>query len=175
MTAIVGVQHHGQVILGGDSAVSYGDLSVVCRQPKVWVAAPGVLVGVAGDARACDVVRYCLQAPPFDGIDAAAWAARKLAERFREAVKAAHATDSNCDMLLAVGGTLLLLDSDGGVVRPAGGYAAIGSGGTVAMGALHALSAMLRLSPRQRVVAALEAAEAHCASVRRPWVVVPEG
>lgn len=174
MTAIVAIAHRGEVILGGDSAVGYGDALITCRQPKVWTAAPGVLVGVAGDARACDVVRYRLKVPPFDGVDVAAWAARELADEFASAVKASRSTDSSCDMLLGIGGEVIVIDGDGGIVRPAGGYAAIGSGGPVALGALHATIGMLQLGPRDRVLRALEAAEAHCSSVRRPFVLVPE-
>ena len=46
-------------------------------------------------------------------------------------------------------------------------YAAAGTGELVALGRLHGSLG----APEQRVVAALAAAEAHCAAVRAPFVV----
>ena len=173
MTAIAGIESEGRVLLGADSAVSWGDTIIACKNPKVW-SHGGVVLGVAGDARACDVVRYHMTVPPFDGICPSAWAARELAAAFRAAVKSTATSETSCDMIVGVGGKLVGIDQDGGVIRFPDGYGAIGAGGPLALGALYATETAMRLSPRQRIVTALEAAALYCPSVRGPWVFAPD-
>lgn len=173
MTAIVGIETDGRVLLGADSAVTWGDTLVTCKQPKVWTIGD-IVIGVAGDSRACDVVRYYLiKMKQFDGIDAAAWAARELASAFKAAMKEVGQSDNSCDMILGVGTKLLGIDENGGVVAFSERYGAIGAGSPYALGSLYATDTSMTLSPRNRMVTALEAAALYCPSVRGPWVFAP--
>jgi ATP-dependent protease HslVU (ClpYQ) peptidase subunit len=71
-------------------------------------------------------------------------------------------------LLVAVRGNLFVIDEDFQVGEHADGYAAIGSGGSVALGALHATDGYLPHD--KRVIAALKASERFCAGVRGPFI-----
>lgn len=70
--------------------------------------------------------------------------------------------------LVGVGGRLFVVEADYQVGEHVDGYAAVGSGDQLAMGALAA-TAGLDLEPEKRVLAALEAAERHNIGVRGPF------
>lgn len=170
MTVLAGVVHDGRCYLAADSAVSSGQDSITtCGTPKVWLAGD-VVLGVAGDLVARDIVRYHVEVPPFDGGDAHAYVARELVPAVRAALRGAQAADSDHELLVGVCGQLMHVDSAGGATRWACGYGAAGSGADLALGALHATAG---LAPLDRLRAALEAAAQHNSSVRPPWVYVP--
>ncbi len=71
--------------------------------------------------------------------------------------------------LLGVAGQIFEIRKDYQLARPAAPYSAVGRGAPVALGALHALETVPDLSLRERLVRALEAAEAYSTVVRRPF------
>jgi ATP-dependent protease HslVU (ClpYQ) peptidase subunit len=71
--------------------------------------------------------------------------------------------------LVGVAGRLFEICGDYQVAEPTVGYAAIGCGGQIAHGALHATPTM---PPRRRLQLALEAAAHHSAGVHGPFTYV---
>jgi ATP-dependent protease HslVU (ClpYQ) peptidase subunit len=71
--------------------------------------------------------------------------------------------------LVGVAGRLFTVHEDYQVAEAADGYAAVGSGEQVALGALYA-TADAAVDPRERVLLALRAAERFNAGVRGPFI-----
>lgn len=172
MTCIVGVQHEGQVWLGGDSFVYYDESCVISKVPKVW-SAGGMVFGGAGDG-AADNALFTWQPPRWPGKgNPLSWARRILCPSLEEALGTLRKWPE-VDMLMGIGGMLLTVDSDLFLAQPADGYTAIGAGREPALGVLYGTddTAFALVSPRPRIVKALEAAERFTTKVRRPWRVV---
>jgi ATP-dependent protease HslVU (ClpYQ) peptidase subunit len=73
--------------------------------------------------------------------------------------------------LLGYRGTLYTIDSDFQIGHMHGGFSAVGCGAQIALGAMHAMRAV-DLSPRKKILAALDAAERFSAGVRGPFSIV---
>ncbi len=164
MTVIVGAVRDGRVCLGGDSACVDETVIQASTDPKVWRSG-GVLVGGAGEFRTLDVARRVDHPAAPDetwiryGFPAA------LAKLYREID--GERTKGGDILVGALGALWIVLDSLA-VVR-LGEYTAIGSGGDLALGAMHARP---RATPRDRVIAGLAAAIAHCPTVCGPYAIV---
>ena len=183
MTYIVGLEGPGAVILGGDSAgVSDHDLVVVRADEKVFTLLGGEFVlGFTDSFRMGQLLRYSLRMPARERRDAA-YASdpdRFMATTFIDAVRAclkkggfARREDD-----AEAGGTFLVgwrerlyeVDDDYQVGRSVTGYTAVGGGAEIAYGALHATSG---IEAKERVTRALQAAGAHSATVRPPFVIL---
>lgn len=175
MTCIVGVEHDGAVWMGGDSAVSgggSGDDTVHVLAHRKVVERGGMLLGLAGHLGACT---YAALVPAPDGFvcgDVRSYVAEVVLPPIRARLKDADLGGEPCDLLVGVGGRLLYACTDGSVHGYACGYGAIGSGSSVALGALYALT---RVAPEERLQLALAAAGTHCASVAPPYYVLRGG
>ncbi len=178
MTAIAAIAHRGHVYVGGDSAVTddSGDLAIL-REPKVWFAAPGLIVGHAGDGAAAEALRWSVNwTAPRANAQLDNWAHRDLARMLAPALDCCH-DDS---IIVAARGTIWVIDitSPGedkpGRLQfntPAEPFAAVGSGGPAARAALASLRGS-KMAPRAKVLRALEIAEAQRSDVRRPFLVL---
>lgn len=174
MTCAVGIVRSGRVWIGADSAATSDDL-IATRAPKVFRAGP-LLVGFAGSYRSAQVLEHGLEVPSqADGQSDLAWLSTTFLDALRQAQRRAGAIRRDAEVdgsatayLIGYRGALYELDGEY-AIGVVGEYAAIGSGGAVALGSLHATPA---LSPRRRVEAALEAAACHCVGVRAPFSVV---
>lgn len=178
MTVIVGlVGPAGSIYMGGDSAFS--DMTtheiVACSNRKVFVNGPFV-IGFAGSARVGDVLRYSLVPPKHPrGCDAARFMRTVFVDTVRETFRKAglyrkdEPEEVDATVLIGYRRGLYVLDADLHIHEVIDEFAAIGSGGSVASGAMavsHGVPA------RQRIKAALEAAERFTVSVRRPFYVI---
>ncbi len=165
MTCIAGVTHAGHVWLGGDSCLSSKHVSVTTRDPKVFRCGP-IIVGWAG-AMAWGALwkRVVFNRTPAADLDT--WIHGEL----REAVARELPEDVDGTALIGLGSRLYVLESDGSIYRPAGNYAAIGTGESVALGSLHT-TARRKLVPRYRLNLALSAAAAHTPGVSAPFKVI---
>jgi len=76
--------------------------------------------------------------------------------------------------LVGVHGRLFTVEEDYPVVASTDGYAAVGCGSELALGALYA-TAGISLSPERRVMLALQAAERFSAGVRGPFLLPVPG
>jgi len=170
MTAIVGIESRGRVYLAGDSAITAGDGQRRTGGPKVRRSGR-IVLGVAGGAIEW-VVAMATTLPDYDDSEPVAWCRSVLAPVLLEACRAVELRKPRLELLVGVGGVLVVLD--GLRARDVAhtwsdGHGAIGDGGELALGSLWATRGQ---RPRERLTAALEAAAHYCWSVAPPWVVV---
>lgn len=175
MTAIVGVVSGDEVHIGGDSAGVAGMSLTVRADSKVFTNGPYVM-GFTTSFRMGQLLRYALAPPEPDG-DLERFMATKFVDAVREALKAGgwamkeNEREEGGTFLVGVYGRLFCIQDDYQVGEAADGFAAIGCGDEIALGALYA-TARSRMSPRRRVQLALEAAERFSAGVRGPFAYV---
>lgn len=177
MTVIVGLVEGDQVFMGGDSAFSNMDTHelVACSNQKVFRVG-AFLIGCCGSGRVMDVLRYAFAPPKHPrGMDASRYMRTVFLDAVREAFRKGgmyrkdepEAIDG-C-VLIGYRKRLFVLEEDLHMHEAIDDFAAIGSGGSVASGAMvvsHGVPA------KKRLRAAMEAAERYTASVRRPFYVV---
>ncbi|MCL6672442.1 hypothetical protein ACIRP3_23230 [Streptomyces sp. NPDC101209] len=173
MTVIVGLVHRRRVHLAGDSAGSSGSQLTIRRDPKVFANGPYVL-GFTTSFRMGQLLHHAFKAPHPEGdLD------RFMVTTFVDAVRTClkdggwARKDSEQEQagsfLVGVHGRLFEIHDDYQVGERADGYAAVGCGDDLALGALHA-TAGLGLKPRERLTAALRAADHHSTFVAAPYV-----
>jgi ATP-dependent protease HslVU (ClpYQ) peptidase subunit len=174
MTAIVGIEHRGDVWIGADAAaVAESDLQVR-RQPKVFRNGP-FLIGCSGSFRLGQLVRHAFRPPPHRRGDVETYLVTEFALALQESLHR-HGYAPKCDDSVALGGSMLVgyrgrlyaVETDLQVARWQAGFAAIGSGAAYAIGALSVTG---RLAPAARLRAALAAAAQFCADVTKPFAV----
>lgn len=185
MTCIVGIEHDGVIVVGGDTLASNNGSVVPQYNPKVFRLRNGMIIGFTYSYRQGDLLRYSLQVPPHDSAKTDheylatdfVTTVRQLFEDHKVA-KTEDDVSSGGLFLLAYKGHLYRVDTDYHVGRTELGYDAVGGGADFALGSL-ATSETWR-DPgsdevewqRRRVEAALEAAELFSSHVRRPWLIL---
>jgi hypothetical protein len=180
VTCIVAVEDTGGAWMGGDTLATDAQIQVSRVEPKVFRRG-AYLFGFCGSYRLGDLLRYelLLPPPPRAAVLRATVVHRHLVKTviplLRTCLKENGLTSYDDGVeyggtfLLAVLGTVWEICNDFQVGRSAHGYAAIGCGDAVALGALHATQGQ---PARARVVRALEAAETHSQRVRSPWTIL---
>lgn len=180
MTVIAGVVDAGRVLLGGDSAGVAGYAMTVRSDQKVFVNGAYVF-GFCGSFRIGQLLNHAFvpPAPPpdpaaLDRFMATTWidAARNCLQEGGAAFNASG-VEYGGTFLVGVHGRLLEVDCDYQVGEPADGYAAVGCGGDIARGALHATIGV-QMTAENRIATALMAAERHSAGVRGPFTMLWE-
>lgn len=172
MTVIVGLVHRNRVHLAGDSAGVAGYQLTIRRDPKVFANGPYVF-GFTTSFRMGQLLHHAFQPPHPEG-DLDRFMATTFVTAVRTCLKDGGWASKNAeqeqggDFLVGVQGRLFSVASDYQVGEPADQYAAVGCGDELALGALHA-TADLDLTPRQRLTAALRAADHHSAGVAAPY------
>ena len=152
---------------------NWGELTIH-SDPKVFKRGD-FLFGVAGSVRASNLVMYKFQAPPPQTNSIDEYMMTDFIDALRECFKQGGVAenDNNVEsiwsqILIGIAGKLYTINGDFSIMRSACGYDAIGTGGMIAMGNLHATP---KMAPMKRIKLALEAAEANMASVRGPFVM----
>jgi ATP-dependent protease HslVU (ClpYQ) peptidase subunit len=180
MTCIVALRDDMTVYMGGDSLGTEGNRIHSLASPKVFYNGP-YLMATCGSFRLRDVLAYSFQPPKPPLYAAADETHRFMATTFIDAVREcfkesgyamAHDEQEDYDGKFLVawrGGELWYVDGDYQVGAFLTDYAAIGAGEGVAVGAMFVTP---RLKPTKRILRALEAAEYHDATVRRPFHVL---
>lgn len=178
MTCIVGIVEGGKVWIGGDSALSDMDTHelIACSNQKVFRVGE-MLIGVSGSARVSDALRYQLDMPRHPRrMELGRFMRTLFVDAVRDALRKAgtlqqHQGVEGCDANLLVGyrTRLFVIEGDLHIHEAIDDYAAIGSGGAVANGAM---SVSQGVQTRKRIIAALGAAERYTVSVRRPFYVL---
>ncbi|MFG2943186.1 hypothetical protein [Streptomyces sp. NPDC048282] len=175
MTVIVGLVHRKRVHLAGDSAGSSGSQLTIRRDPKVFTNGPYAL-GFTTSFRMGQLLHHAFEAPHPEG-DLGRFMATTFIDAVRTCLKEGGWARKDSEQeragvfLVGVHGRLFEIYDDYQVGEPDGGYTAVGSGDELALGALHA-TAHLDLKPRERLTAALRAADHHCAYVSAPYTYV---
>ncbi|MFR0354154.1 hypothetical protein [Streptomyces sediminimaris] len=177
MTVIVGLVHRKRVHLAGDSAGVSGYQLTIRRDPKVFTNGPYVF-GFTTSFRMGQLLHHAFNAPHPEG-DLAKFMATKFIDAVRTCLKAGGFARKDSEQeeagtfLVGTHGRLFAVHSDYQVGEPADQYAAVGCGDEFALGALHA-TAHLNLKPRERLTAALRAADHHSAGVAGPYAYAKE-
>lgn len=181
MTAVAGVVHDGAVYIGADSAGVDGWSSTVRSDLKAF-ARGQFAFGFTSSFRMGQLLRYSLKLPEVparaDAIEK--FMVTKLIDAVRSCLtEGGWATKNNeheegGTFLVGVRGRLFAVYDDYQVAESADGYAAVGSGQNLALGALYATQRM-EVEPADRVAIALAAAEHHSAPVRQPFTIVTAG
>ncbi|WP_305784202.1 hypothetical protein [Symbioplanes lichenis] len=173
MTAIVGVEQGGRVFIGGDSAGVSGYSLTVRADEKVF-RKDKYLFGFTTSFRMGQLLRYSLTLPKPAG-DLEAFMSTVFVDALRECLKTGGWARKENDreeggtFLVGVKGRLFTVHDDYQVAQAADGFAAVGCGDELALGALYA-TAGTSLGPRKRVLRALGAAERFSAGVRGPFI-----
>lgn len=176
MTCIVGLVERDKVWMGGDSAGVAGYSTSSRLDPKVFRNGP-YLMGFTTSFRMGQILQFGKPpAPPARGLF------RFMVTTFvpwaREAMKSAgylkikDNQEEGGTFLVGTRGRLFYVDSDFQIGEHHDNFAAVGCGQDLALGSLYSSE---RLTPRQRVVTALRAAERFSAGVRRPFRVLSLG
>ncbi|MFI9019060.1 hypothetical protein ACIGZI_34045 [Streptomyces griseus] len=175
MTVIVGLATKHRVHLGADSAGVSGLQLTVRADPKTFRNGQYVM-GFTTSFRMGQLLRYSFHAPPapptaddLHGFMVTTWT-NDLRTCLKDGGWARRDSDQEQagTFLVGVHGRLFSIWDDYQVAEHADGYAAVGCGDDLALGALHA-TAHLGMAPRARLTAALAAADHHSAGVTGPY------
>ncbi len=180
MTVIAGLVHEGRVWLGADSAGSTSE-TITARADAKLFAVGSALIGCAGSYRGMQVARYAFKPPALpEGMDPHEYMCTLFVDGLRGVWRAAgHAGRTNeiehveTQMLIGMHGRLWTVETDLQVGESLDSWNAVGSGGTLAIGSLHATAHVvgLRDQPEARVRLALQAACHHSPSCGGPLAV----
>ncbi|GLX99677.1 MULTISPECIES: hypothetical protein [Actinoplanes] len=174
MTAIAGLTHAGSVFIGGDSAGVGGGWDLTIRADAKVFRNRGYLFGFTTSFRMGQLIRYSLKPPAPKG-DLDKFMSTTFVDALRDCLKKGgwarkdSEQESGGTFLVGVRGRLYTVYDDYQLAKAADGFAAVGCGDQIALGAFYA-TAGTDLKPRKRVRVALQAAERFSAGVRGPFV-----
>lgn len=174
MTCIVGLIHEKRVYMGGDSAISLDDGFKDTIQYGKLFRSGDLIIGSSGTLRASQLVRYevTFKKRPLT-YSSQEYMVKVVAAEIRKCIQAKDATNNkefNGTILIGYQGELFEMSSDFSIVQSTAEYAAIGSGGELALGALFATADPKRgYTPEERIILALEAAARFNAGVCPPY------
>lgn len=167
--------------MGADSLSNNGYSKSTEMSPKVFRndIFDNVLIGGTTSFRHLDLLRY---SSLFDELD---WYRNieidhkymvtkfipKVMKLFREGIISDPETERGGSFIVAIPGRLFKIQTDYSVLEPRSDICAVGSGEAIAMGSLITTRDM-DMSPQDRIIKALEAAEEFSVSVRRPFRVL---
>lgn len=172
MSVVCGLEVPGGVWLAADSYIS--SMMEGSTTAGKLVDLNGFAIGVVGTLRHAQVIRHGLEIEaPSPGVDVEYWAVKGLLPALRELgeEESLDLGDDSFDLMVAVNGAVMVLQSDWTVIRYLEGYAATGAGSAVSLGAFHATR---RWKAERRVTEATAAACHHVPCVGGPvetlWV-----
>lgn len=176
MTCIIGLQHEGRVYIGGDTLATFGWEAAQLSDGKVFRSGD-FIIGVAGDIRFLDLVRYAFDTPVDPNkIYDMRYMVRDFVPALRTLLKDSGAMGKNDEkdsagshMLVGVCGQLYHITSSFSVTTRTEGFNCIGSGDAYALGAMEALKG---LPPKERILRALEISAKFSIGVREPFTVL---
>ena len=182
MTCIVGLIDDGKVYMGGDSAGIAGYNLSIRADEKVFQNGP-FLMGFTTSFRMGQLLRYKLEPPkhPFDDdgklIDTYKFMATAFIDSVRKCLKDGGYAQKDKEQewggtfLVGYKGRLFEIEGDYQVGESVDKFKAVGCGQQIALGNLCATKGK---QPKERVDAALKAAEKYSAGVRGPFAILKE-
>lgn len=166
MTVIVATRDvaTGRVWMAADSMSTDAEFAAKTQNemvnPKIIPVGDDVLVGLAGEHIYHSIVRYHKPPAPKPGECTVVWLQLKFLPWLDKQIRKLNPNKTSAVMLVARAGDLYQVEMDNVDAVPQS-VSAIGSGGSYALGALHALANVSVLSPQDRVLAAVRAACEH--------------
>lgn len=178
MTCIIGMEHKGKVWMGGDSAGTAGNMNQRIRADKKVFVKGDFIVGFCGSFRMGDLLKHTLSIPDPKGVtDPDAFMVNQFVDALRDCLETENKKGGlngneklTPSILVGFRGRLYNIEGDYQCGRPEDGFDSVGSGSSVAVGAMHGLKSIT--SPRKRIEAALEAAARNDAAVRPPFHIL---
>lgn len=177
MTAIAAITDGKKVWIGGDSAATNNFHGSECRKDSKVFALGDFLIGCCNSFRVAQVIEYIFQPPAqMVGEEGLAYMIRQFIPELRHCLHETgacdeRATDFEGSAIVCWNGEIYTVESDFHVGRSSVGYQSIGSGYQLALGSLYSTEGV-GISNRDRLVRALAAAEAFCATVRGPFTII---
>ena len=133
-------------------------------------------MGFAGSLRVGQLIKYKLKIPPFNEKDPTEYMITSFIDAMRKCLKSAGAAreekkeeEQENQFLVGFKGRLYEIDGAYGVCEVIDSFAAIGSGTEYALGSLYTTAAK---PPKDRIMAALEAAAHFSGGIRPPFHLV---
>jgi len=168
MTCIIGLVHNDKVYIGGDSAGISGSNLTIRADPKVFRNGP-FLIGFAGSFRVGQLLHYALKAPIHpDGMGDYEYMVVEFIKTVRTMLKDNGFDNGPC-FLCGYKNQLYSVDSDFQVGLPLYRIAAVGCGGNIALGAVHALAGW---EPEDKIKRALEISAELNTGVAPPFTIM---
>ncbi len=174
MTCIVGLVDKNIVYIGGDSAGVAGYSLTVRADEKVFVK-DGFIMGFTSSFRMGQLLQYNLKIPKYHSdVDIFEYMVTDFINAVRECFKGGGFAQKDKEeeragiFLVGFKGKLFKINFDYQVGVPSLPFDVCGCGTDIALGAMYA---NVNLSPKERIIQALEAAEQFSAGVRRPFIV----
>ena len=177
MTCIVGVQEHGNVYLGGDSA-GVSDHNLRIRKDSKVFSVGSILFGFTSSFRMGQLLRFSLKIPEQTTPDDYKYLCTSLIDAIRKCFKKGgyvgtekSGQELGGDFLIGYKGQLYHVCSDFQVGIPELSYDACGCGEPYALGSLYATEG-LELGSPERIRRALEAAAKFSGAVAPPFHII---
>jgi ATP-dependent protease HslVU (ClpYQ) peptidase subunit len=180
MTCIVGIEKHGTVWLGGDSAGTDSSLGQrIIEDPKVFIVGNELAFGICGSPKVMDAIRFNIEFPKNKrNKNDREFFSKEIVPTLKEGLKKhgcviqhpKHGELFEGALLVGYQGKLYNIEANFQVITTAYRFNAVGSGQDIAIGSLHATENVD--SPHKRILMALEASAINNAGVRPPFNIV---
>jgi len=170
--------HNGKVWMGGDSAGTAGNMNQRIRADKKVFVKGEFIIGFCGSFRMGDLLKHTFEIPDTTEVtDPDKFMVNQFVDALRSLLETENKKAGLSDrdklypsILVGFRGRLYNIESDYQCGRPEDGFDSVGSGSSVAIGAMHGSKGIT--SPKARITAALEAASRNDAAVRPPFHVL---
>jgi hypothetical protein len=174
VTCIAGVVDGNRVVMGADSA-GVGGWNLSLRADEKVFVKDKVIVGFTSSFRMGQLLRYTFQVPShIENMDPFEYMVTSFVEGLRTCLRnggfaqKANERETGGTFLVGYRGRLFSIQDDYQVEETICGYNACGSGEQIAVGSLF--SSIGKMG-EDRIRLSLQAAEAHSATVRAPFVI----
>jgi len=174
MTCIIGLKYEGEIYIGGDSAGVSGLALTVRADPKVFVKGDFIM-GFTSSFRMGELLQFTLEIPKHHReVDTYEYMVTLFVDAVRECLKAGGYAKKDKEaeeagtFLVGHLGRLFCIHDDYQVSESLYNFESVGCGHDIAKGAMFVSDGV---SPKDRIMKALEAAEGFSAGVRRPFIV----
>ena len=140
-----------------------------------------VIIGVCGSYRQMDLLKYTENLfPEIDKYKKTEIDRKYLVTKFIPTIQTLFQKQCTQDngqqggnFLLGCDGKLFEIQNDYSVLEKSEGFACIGCGEVAALGSLYATTKNCKkMTPKNHIICALEAAEKNCMGVQRPFIIV---
>jgi len=180
LTCIVGLEHNGEVWIGGDSIAIDKSLDYYPQASKKVFRLGEIVLGVAGGIRTQQILKFGIKVPPQRKESDEEWLTIRLMSSIRDAFRKEGVMktsdgmdDSDCICLLGYNGRLYTMEGTFSAIRSIHPFQACGSGAPYAIGAMHALRRWgPKTSPSEMIRASLLVAASSNAGVREPFTIL---